>query len=172
MGLRVDSARCGYAARAFDDLTIVNARQAPTGRLATRSCGNACARRLRVSTATCMEGDWFVESRLSTPNRGARRKEPGAAIADRPTRCLMLLDGLDITDDCTLELVNRLRRADFAHQADTIEGALVSGQSEVSLTIPDRVAILAVLDDPPKGLAELRAALLSERVWRRSEGIS
>ena len=38
--------------------------------------------------------------------------------------------------------------------------------------IPDRVAILAVLDDPPKGLAELRAALLSERVWRRSEGIS
>jgi len=79
---------------------------------------------------------------------------------------------LDITDDCTLELVNRLRRADFAHQADTIEGALVSGQSEVSLTIPDRVAILAVLDDPPKGLAELRAALLSERVWRRSEGIS
>jgi hypothetical protein len=49
---------------------------------------------------------------------------------------------------------------------------LVSGQSEVSLTIPDRVAILAVLDDPPKGLAELRAALLSERVWRRSEGIS
>jgi hypothetical protein len=58
----------------------------------------------------------------------------------------MLLDGLDITDDCSLELVNRLRRADFAHQADTIEGALVSGQSEVSLTIPDRVAILAVLD--------------------------
>jgi hypothetical protein len=84
----------------------------------------------------------------------------------------MLLDGLDITDDCALELVIRLRRADFAHQADTIEGALVSGQSEVLFTIPDRVAILAVLDDPPKGLAELRAALLAERVWRRSEGIS
>ena len=121
MGLRVDAARCGYAARAFDDLTIVNARQAPTRRLATRSWGNACVRRLRVSTATCMEGDWFVGSRLSTPS-GSEAQEPGAVIADRPTRCLMLLDGLDITDDCTLELVIRLRRADFAHQADSIEG--------------------------------------------------
>ena len=42
----------------------------------------------------------------------------------------MRLAGLDITDDCTLELVRRLRRADFVHQADTIEGALVSGQAE------------------------------------------
>lgn len=83
----------------------------------------------------------------------------------------MRLDGLDITDDCTLELVIRLRRADFAHQADTIEGALVSGQPEVSLTIPDRVAILAVLDDPPAGLAQLRCALLSEHEWRRGQGM-
>ena len=35
----------------------------------------------------------------------------------------MRLAGLDITDDRTLELVRRLRRADFGHQADTIEGA-------------------------------------------------
>jgi hypothetical protein len=45
----------------------------------------------------------------------------------------MRLAGLDITDDCTLELVRRLRRADFTHQADTIEGALVSGQAEDEL---------------------------------------
>jgi hypothetical protein len=32
----------------------------------------------------------------------------------------MRLAGLDITDDCTLELVTRLRRADFAHEADTL----------------------------------------------------
>jgi hypothetical protein len=34
---------------------------------------------------------------------------------------MMRLAGLDITDDCTLELVKRLRRAAFEHQADTIE---------------------------------------------------
>jgi len=83
----------------------------------------------------------------------------------------MRLAGLDLTDDCTLELVTRLRRADFSHQADTIEGALVSGQAEVSLTIPDRVATLTVLDDPPPGLAQLRGALLSEHQWRRREGM-
>ena len=83
----------------------------------------------------------------------------------------MRLAGLDITDDCALELATRLRRADFAHQADTLEGALVTGQAEVALTIPDRIAVLTVLDDPPKGLAQLRAALLEEHVWRQREGI-
>ena len=56
----------------------------------------------------------------------------------------MRLCGLDITDDCVLHLVTRLRRADFAHQADTLEGALVAQQEEVGLTIPDRIAVLTV----------------------------
>jgi hypothetical protein len=84
----------------------------------------------------------------------------------------MRLAGLDITDECALELVRRLRRAELTHQADTIEGALVAEQPDVALTIPDRVAVLTVLDDPPKGLEELRAVLLSEQKWRRSEGMS
>ena len=84
---------------------------------------------------------------------------------------MMRLAGLDITDDCTLELVKRLRRAAFEHQADTIEGALVAGQAEVSLTLPDRLAVLTVLDDPPDGLAELRGVLLSEHEWARREGL-
>ena len=46
---------------------------------------------------------------------------------------MMRLAGLNITDDCALELVRRLRCADFAHQADTIEGALVLGQAEDEL---------------------------------------
>jgi hypothetical protein len=71
-----------------------------------------------------------------------------------------------------LELVNRLRRADLAYQADTIEGALVAQQPDVALTIPDRVAILTVLDDPPSGLSQLRAVLLQEHVWRRAEGLA
>jgi hypothetical protein len=40
----------------------------------------------------------------------------------------MRLAGLDITDECALELVRRLRRAELTHQADTIEGALVAEQ--------------------------------------------
>jgi hypothetical protein len=83
----------------------------------------------------------------------------------------MRLAGLDITDDCVLHLVTRLRRADFAHQADTLEGALVTGQAEVALTIPERVAIITVLDEPPKGLAQLRAVLLEEQGWRQREGM-
>jgi len=83
----------------------------------------------------------------------------------------MRLAGLDITDDLALELVTRLRRADFEHQADTIEGALVSGQADVSLTIADRLAVLTVLEDPPDGLAELRGVLLSEHEWARREGL-
>jgi hypothetical protein len=82
----------------------------------------------------------------------------------------MRLAGLDITDDCVLYLVTRLRRADV-DQADTLEGALVTGQAEVPLTIPERVAILTVLDDPPEGLAPLGAVLLEEHVWRRREGM-
>jgi hypothetical protein len=84
----------------------------------------------------------------------------------------MRLAGLDITDDVVLDLATRLRRADFAYQADTLEGALVTRQSEVGLTIPDRVAILTVLDDAPSAiLAQLRAVLLSEHVWRQREGM-
>ena len=83
----------------------------------------------------------------------------------------MRLAGLDITDDLVLDLVTRLRRADFAHQADTIEGALVAQQAEVALTIPDRIAILTVLDDPPPGLASFGGVVLGEHEWRLREGI-
>ena len=37
--------------------------------------------------------------------------------------------------------------------------------------IPDREAILRVLDDCPEELAELRATLLQEHVWRKREGL-
>jgi hypothetical protein len=41
----------------------------------------------------------------------------------------------------------------------------------VALTIPDREAILRALDDPPKGLAELRGVLLREHEWRLRVGL-
>jgi hypothetical protein len=76
---------------------------------------------------------------------------------------MMQLAGLDLSDDCLLELVTRLRRAGFEDQADRIVAALMGMQTEAALTPPDRVAILTVLDDPPPfRLAELRATLLQE----------
>jgi hypothetical protein len=41
----------------------------------------------------------------------------------------------------------------------------------VALTIDERAIILAALEDPPDGLAELRAVLVNEHEWRRREGL-
>ena len=41
----------------------------------------------------------------------------------------------------------------------------------LALTIPDREAIIRVLDDPPMGLAELRGVLLAEHRGRVRDGL-
>jgi len=41
----------------------------------------------------------------------------------------------------------------------------------LGLSIEERETILAVLDDPPAGLEELRGVLLNEVEWRRREGL-
>ena len=43
--------------------------------------------------------------------------------------------------------------------------------SLLALTVDERAVILAQLDDPPDGLAELRAVLLNEHQWREREGL-
>ena len=45
-----------------------------------------------------------------------------------------------------------LRRADYADTADTLDGAIAANRPDVAHTIPDRAAILTVLDDPPAGM--------------------
>ena len=84
----------------------------------------------------------------------------------------MRLAGIELTDDCLLALVVRLRRADLDDQADRIVDALMSMQTEVTLTHRDRVAILKELDDPPAGLEELRATLLQEHIGRVRDGLA
>ena len=42
----------------------------------------------------------------------------------------------------------------------------------VALDIPDREAILRVLEDCPEGLLELPATLLQERIWMQREGLA
>ena len=41
----------------------------------------------------------------------------------------------------------------------------------LALAVPEREVILRALDDPPTGLAELRATLLLEHEWRVREGL-
>ena len=42
----------------------------------------------------------------------------------------------------------------------------------VALDVPDREAILRVLEECPDELLELRATLLQERVWLQREGLA
>jgi len=84
---------------------------------------------------------------------------------------MLRLAGIEITEESLLELVVRLRRADLDDQADRIVDALMSMQTEVTLTHPDRGAILAVLDDPPADLTELRAGL-SQDVARARDALA
>jgi hypothetical protein len=85
----------------------------------------------------------------------------------------VLLAGFEIPESDVLELAVMLRRADYAHAADTIEGAVAAGLPDVALTIPDRTAILLTLDEPPGGpLGQLRGLLLAEHVGRMQDGLA
>jgi len=52
-----------------------------------------------------------------------------------------------------------------------LEDALGREVKVLALDVPERKAILAVLDDPPAGLEELRGVLLQEAEWRAREGL-
>ena len=41
----------------------------------------------------------------------------------------------------------------------------------LALTIDERTIILSALEDPPEGVAELRAVLLNELEWRQRTGL-
>ncbi len=55
--------------------------------------------------------------------------------------------------------------------AERLERAYDRAARIVALDVPDREAILRVLEDCPDELLELRATLLQERVWLQREGL-
>lgn len=55
--------------------------------------------------------------------------------------------------------------------ADRLDRALTDDVKLLALTIDERAIILDWLDDPPDGLAELRAVFLNEHEWRTREGL-
>jgi hypothetical protein len=82
-----------------------------------------------------------------------------------------MLAGIPVRDQDVLELARLLRDAGFAETAEKLERAWDLEVKVLALTVPDREAIIRVLDDPPEGLAELRGVLLAEHEGRVRDGL-
>jgi uncharacterized protein (DUF1778 family) len=79
-----------------------------------------------------------------------------------------IVAGVRIPREQALELAAMLTRDGSDHTARLLLKAVINhGQEFVALTLEDRERILAVLDHPPRGLAELRSVLFDELNWRR-----
>ena len=83
----------------------------------------------------------------------------------------MMLAGVPVHADAVAELADTVRTIGADELADRLEVALDDDVKLLALTIAERAIILASLEDPPDGLAELRAVLLSEHEWRQREGL-
>ena len=83
----------------------------------------------------------------------------------------VMLAGVPVTADSTAELVSIVRTAGAVELADLLERALDDQVKLLALTIDECAIIISQLEDPPDGLAELRAVLLSEHQWRQREGL-
>ena len=68
------------------------------------------------------------------------------------------------------ELAALVRVAGAAELADRLERALDDDVKLLALSLDEQALLLSALEDPPQ-LAELRAVLLADRQWRRSEGL-
>jgi hypothetical protein len=83
----------------------------------------------------------------------------------------MMLAGLPVPDAAVNGLAELVRAAGDNDLADRLEHAVADGVALIALTLPERAVLLDVLEDPPPELVELRAVLLNDHQWRRSEGL-
>ena len=84
----------------------------------------------------------------------------------------MFLAGLPVDDKLVLRLAAKLRDAGLAGTAERLENAYDRETRVLALNIRERDEILQALVDCPDELAELRAVLVQQQMWRRLEGIS
>jgi hypothetical protein len=83
----------------------------------------------------------------------------------------MMLAGLPVPAEAVDELVDLVRAAGGDDLADRLERGVADEVKLLALTIDERAIILASLEDPPEGLAELRGVLMNEHEWRQREGL-
>ena len=81
-----------------------------------------------------------------------------------------MLAGVPVSDAATAELATMVR-AQAPTLADRLGQALADDTKLLALTIDERAVILAALEDPPDGLAELRGVLVNEHEWRQRQGL-
>ena len=84
----------------------------------------------------------------------------------------MWLAGIPVADKVVLHLAASLREAELVDTAERLERAYDREARIVALDVPDREAILRVLEECPDELLELQATLLQERVWLQREGLA
>ena len=82
-----------------------------------------------------------------------------------------MLAGLPVPIDAVEELVGLTRDAGAEVLANRLQRALADKVKLLALTLDERAIILSTLEDPPQEPAELRAVLLADHQWRRSEGL-
>jgi hypothetical protein len=80
----------------------------------------------------------------------------------------MFLAGLSIPDRLVLKIAHLVPDDELETK---LRHALAQDVRVLGLEISEREAILAVLDDPPAELAQLRAVLLEEHVSRLQTGL-
>lgn len=83
----------------------------------------------------------------------------------------MMLAGLPVPAEAVQELAYHVRVAGADELANRLKLALEHDVKLLALTLDERALMLSALEDPPDDLAELRAVLLADHQWKRSEGI-
>ena len=82
----------------------------------------------------------------------------------------MMLASLPVPDQAVEDLAALVRSTGADDLADRLERAVADEVKLLALTLDERALMLAALEDPPPELGELRAVLLADHQWRRSEG--
>ena len=78
----------------------------------------------------------------------------------------MMLAGLPVPEDTIEELAAVVRLAGAVELANRLEQALDHEVKLLALSLDERALMLSTLEDPPPGLAELRAVLFNDHLWR------
>ena len=83
----------------------------------------------------------------------------------------MFLAGIPVEDRLVLTLARRLRDVGLDDTAERLETGYERETVVLALDIPQREALLRVLEDGPDEFAELRGVLVKEQAWRVREGL-
>jgi hypothetical protein len=103
-------------------------------------------------------------------------RQPFGALECEQVFCqdrAVFLSGISVPDRDVLDFARQLRTAGFDAEAEKLEDAHRNEIKLLGLAIPEREAVLRVLDDCPDGsLAELRAVILRDVTWFRQQGLA